>query len=90
MDEKERQAAEGYKKYAESQGFILNPDEEKVAIVVKGLFSNQEKHGARYCPCRIVTGDKEVDKKIICPCVYHKEEVEKDGHCHCQLFFKKQ
>ncbi|PKL58228.1 MAG: ferredoxin:thioredoxin reductase, partial [Methanomicrobiales archaeon HGW-Methanomicrobiales-5] len=22
------------------------------------------------------------------PCVYHKEEVAKQGHCHCNLYFK--
>nr|WP_269850493.1 ferredoxin-thioredoxin reductase catalytic domain-containing protein [Methanosarcina horonobensis] len=27
-------------------------------------------------------------KKIVCPCIYHKDEIEKDGNCHCELFFK--
>ena len=47
-----------------------------------------EKFGKRYCPCRIVTGDEKEDRKIVCPCIYHKEEVERDGSCHCELFFK--
>ena len=25
-------------------------------------------------------------KKIICPCVYHKDEIREQGHCHCLLF----
>ncbi len=78
----------GYKKYAESQGFRLNPDDATVERVCNGLLTNQKKHGARYCPCRLVTGDKEEDKKIICPCIYHKDEIKKDGHCHCSLFVK--
>ena len=90
MEEKEQieQMKSGYNKYAESQGFNLNPDDIIVERICKGLLGNQKKHGARYCPCRLVTGNKEEDKKIICPCVYHKDEIEKDGNCHCNLFVK--
>ena len=80
---------EEYKKYAEENGFKLNPNEKIVDGIIAGLKRNEEKYGERYCPCRRVTGDKETDKKIICPCVYHKEEIEKDGRCHCNLFVKK-
>ena len=79
---------EEYKKYAEDNGFKLNPNEQIVDVVLAGLKRNEEKHGERYCPCRRVTGDREADKKIICPCIYHKDEIEKDGHCHCNLFVK--
>jgi len=75
--------------YAESQGFKLNPDEKIVEIVIKGLLNNKKKHGEIYCPCRVVTGNKEEDKKIICPCIYHKDEIATQGHCKCSLFWKK-
>lgn len=90
MEEKEQieQMKQMYSKYAESQGFRLNPDNAIVEGVCKGLLANQRKHGARYCPCRLVTKDKEEDKKIICPCIYHKNEIKKDGHCHCGLFVR--
>ena len=90
MEEKEQieKMKGAFSKYAESQGFRLNPNNDKVEGVCKGLIANQKKHGARYCPCRMVSGDKEEDRKIICPCIYHKEEVKKDGHCHCGLFVK--
>lgn len=77
-----------YKEYAAASGFMLNPNAKIVEGIVAGLLAREEKFGARYCPCRRVTGDKEEDKKIICPCAYHKEEIEKDGHCHCNLFVK--
>ena len=35
------------------------------------------------------SGDKEKDRAIICPCIYHKDEIAKDGHCHCQLYYRK-
>jgi len=77
------------KKYAESQGFKLNPDEEVVNFIIKGLLENEARRGYRYCPCRVVTGDKQKDVKIICPCFYHKGEIEEMGHCHCGLFVVK-
>lgn len=75
-------------KYANKAGYRLNPDKDALDYLLDGLVIKLEKFGMRYCPCRIVTGNKEEDRKIVCPCVYHKEEVEKDGNCHCELFFK--
>ena len=75
-------------KYAESKGFRLNPDSKVVEAIITGLLTNQQIHGARYCPCRMLTGKKEEDAKIICPCTYHQDEIKKDGHCHCNLFVK--
>jgi ferredoxin-thioredoxin reductase catalytic subunit len=88
MDEKIEKIIEGYEKYAKNSGFKLNPDKKLVLMIVKGLLDNQEKHGARYCPCRILTGDKAKDVKIICPCAYHRDEIKEMGHCHCGLFVK--
>ncbi len=75
------------KTYAAEHGFILNPDEHKVGIVIKGLFRNTEKFGEQYCPCRIKSGDKETDRRIICPCIYHEDEIKTSGYCTCHLFF---
>lgn len=77
-----------YEEYAENSGFKVNPDKETVSKLIKGLLNNESKHGARYCPCRRVTGNKEEDKDKICPCKWHKEEIEKQGHCLCGLFIK--
>ena len=78
-----------YEEYAKKKGFKLNPNNEMVEAIITGLLHNEEKYGKRYCPCRRVTEDPKEDKKIICPCVYHEKEIEEQGHCHCQLFFKK-
>lgn len=72
--------------YTAHSHYRLNPDDKMVERVVKGLVMRKMKFGYAYCPCRLVTGDKERDKKIICPCVYHVEEIERDGECHCNLF----
>jgi thioredoxin len=75
-----------YQEYAEQNGFKLNPNREVVERLIKGLLENEKKYGARYCPCRRVTGNLDEDKPKICPCQWHREEIERDGHCFCGLF----
>ena len=77
-----------YKEYAKSNGFQLNPDDKVVERIINGLLKNEEKYGKMYCPCRRVSGNEEEDAKKICPCFWHKDEIKKDGHCLCNLFFK--
>jgi ferredoxin-thioredoxin reductase catalytic subunit len=77
------------RQYAKSQGFKLNPDEKIVKTIIEGLLRNQEKFGYRYCPCRAITGDEKQDRKIICPCAFHRDEIKSMGHCHCWLFVAK-
>ncbi len=74
--------------YAKANGFSLNPNRDAVERIVRGLLENEKKYGAKYCPCRRITGNSENDKKNICPCVYHRQEFEKDGRCLCGLFVK--
>jgi len=81
-----KEIIKSYQEYAEKNGFKLNPDKEVTERLVMGLLENEKKHGFRYCPCRRVTGNQEEDKKKICPCVWHRQEIERDGHCFCGLF----
>lgn len=84
-----KELLEQKKKYAAISGFKLNPNEAELDIVIDGLLKNKEKYEFFYCPCRKVTGNQEEDRKKICPCIWHKDEIEKNGFCHCRLFFKK-
>lgn len=87
--EKEKERVRDFvKKYCSFTGFHVNPDMNVAEVIITGLAKNKCERGARYCPCRIVTGNTEEDKGKICPCKWHKEEIERDGHCHCLLFFK--
>ena len=90
MEEKEeiKKLIEKYKKHAERNGFKLNPDRKTVENLAIGLLAREKKFGGKYCPCRRITGEEEKDKKIICPCAFHQEEIKKDGHCFCRLFVK--
>jgi len=74
--------------YAKENGFHLNPNDKVVDKLIKALIDREKEYGERYCPCRRIKKEKKENNKIICPCVYHKEEINKDGHCHCYLFVK--
>jgi len=80
---------ENSRKYAEEKGFKLNPDTEALQRLARGVLENERRHGKRYCPCRRVSGNPEEDANKICPCVFHLKEIEKNGHCLCNLYFKK-
>jgi ferredoxin-thioredoxin reductase catalytic chain len=76
-------------RYSRENGWMLNPDRKTLTAVIQGLTRNEERFGERYCLCRLRSGDEGKDRAIICPCVYHRDEIEKDGHCHCQLYYRK-
>jgi len=89
MKEEKEGIKEFCKAHADDKGFKLQPDPSLLDTILNGLLRNEKKYGYRYCPCRRVSGNKEEDKKKICPCVYHEEEIRNDGHCKCFLFLKK-
>lgn len=87
-DELEAEILEWARKYAQQEKWVLNPDDRKLEVVIRGLGRNKRKFGERYCPCRLRSGDPDRDREIICPCAFHRDEIEKDGSCHCHLFFR--
>ena len=75
------------RRMAESNGYTLNPDHERVEKVVGLMTENLVADGQRICPCK-QTHPLDRDKDITCPCPTWKTEIEKDGHCFCRLFYK--
>ena len=68
------------------KSFRLNPDQETVDNLMNAMVMRRQKKGDYYCPCRVVSNDAEQNRKIVCPCAFHEEEIAKDGHCKCWLF----
>ncbi|MDU9375705.1 hypothetical protein McpSp1_02840 [Methanocorpusculaceae archaeon Sp1] len=75
-------------KFAKLKGWTLNPNDPITESVLEGLARNKLMRGKRFCPCRLPSGDPEVDKHYICPCRDLEEDMERDGHCHCYLYMK--
>lgn len=89
LDKEGQELKKKLQAYADSQGYKLNENEKALDGVINGLLRNKKFKGDIYCPCRVVTGNKEEDKKIACPCIYHKDEIKQMDHCKCTLFWKK-
>jgi ferredoxin-thioredoxin reductase catalytic subunit len=80
------------KELAEGNSFQVNPDEKKVKTLLEGIFSNEQDHGLKYCPCRLTTKNLEEDLKLVCPCNFLTHDTyqdEKDGECWCGLFVRR-
>lgn len=87
-EEIKKRMIEIYTEYAKSQGIKLNENKEIVDAILVGLLKKREKYGETYCPCRIVSRNKEEDKNKICPCFWHLDEIKNMNHCLCNLFVK--
>ena len=71
---------------AQSHGYRLNPDPEMLTPLLEGLKVNEERYGYPACPCRLCSGDFELDRDIICPCDYRDPDVMEFGMCYCCLY----
>jgi ferredoxin-thioredoxin reductase catalytic subunit len=85
--EKVRQRAEAD---AKTYGYYLNPDADFLQDLLDGLKKNEERYGYPSCPCRVATGNLELDRDIICPCDYRDPDVAEYGACYCALYMRKE
>lgn len=84
--EKVRQRAESD---AKTYGYYLHPDPKFLQDLLEGLKKNEERYGYPSCPCRLATGNLELDRDIICPCDYRDPDVAEYGACYCALYMRK-
>jgi ferredoxin-thioredoxin reductase catalytic subunit len=77
---------EKLKPLQEKQGYHFNEDMETTMPLLEGLLENKERYGYMVCPCRLASGDKELDKDIMCPCAYRAPDVQEYGSCYCALY----
>ncbi len=59
--EEVQRVCERLKKEAHEGGYDLNPDEEFVEDLIRGLLTNEKRYGYRACPCRLASGVREED-----------------------------
>jgi ferredoxin-thioredoxin reductase catalytic subunit/rubredoxin len=67
----------------------LHPDAAFLNDLVEGLKRNEERYGYPSCPCRLATGNFDIDRDIICPCDYRDPDVSEYGYCYCALYMRK-
>ena len=81
---------ERMKKVQEAKGYFFNNDKERSIELLEALLVNKERYGYMGCPCRLVSGDRDADRDIICPCVYSVPDIEEFGSCYCSLYVSKE
>jgi ferredoxin-thioredoxin reductase catalytic chain len=74
---KDKQAAKGY---------YFNNDTPYVLELLQALLTNKERYGYMGCPCRLLSGNRDHDRDVICPCIYRTPDVVEFGSCYCQLY----
>jgi ferredoxin-thioredoxin reductase catalytic chain len=77
---------ERMKKVQEPKGYYFNKDKQRTFELLEALLVNKERYGYMGCPCRLVSGDRDADRDIICPCVYSIPDIEEYGSCYCNLY----
>ena len=73
---------------AKSNNYELNSDDDRIKKVIGLMTMNSNGFGKYYCPCK-QSHPLYPDNDVICPCPELRDEVTKDGHCFCKLFFRK-
>ena len=76
-------------KVQEAKGYYFNKEKDRTLELLEALLVNKERYGYMGCPCRLVSGDREADRDIICPCVYSVPDIEEYGSCYCNLYVSK-
>jgi ferredoxin-thioredoxin reductase catalytic chain len=80
---------ETLKKIQEPKGYYFNRYKERVFDLLDALLVNKKRYGYMSCPCRLASGERDLDKDILCPCVYRNPDVEEYGSCYCNLYVSK-
>ena len=84
---------EGMKEYVGNvsvkNDWILNMDTNIFNDLIDGLVENKIRYDYQSCPCRLASGNRELDRDLICPCDYASKDVEEHGACYCNLYMRK-
>ena len=72
---------------AAEHDLVLNSDESRVQKVAGRMAQNYDCVGEWVCPCKqqFKPAQKGMDKT--CPCAEWLDEIARDGHCDCRLFY---
>ncbi len=83
---------EGMKEYigmvSQKNEWILNKDRNTLSDLYDGLLENKKSYGYQSCPCRLASGNRDLDRDLICPCDYAPDDVKEFGTCYCNLFMR--
>lgn len=86
LNDQDRANIERARQVGERLGHVLNPDMARTLKVSNLLARNFAEFGKYYCPCK-QSHPLNPDKDVLCPCPTLSDEMTKDGHCFCRLYY---
>ncbi len=86
------ETTEGMKEYigmvCQKNNWILIKDQIMFKDLINGLVDNKKSYGYQSCPCRLASGNRDLDRDLICPCDYASDDVKEFGACYCNLYLR--
>jgi len=72
---------------AQDHDLVLNSDAARVQKVVGLMAANYDAVGEWICPCKQQHKPPIKGQDKTCPCPEWLDEIARDGHCYCRLFY---
>ena len=73
---------------SQKNSWVLNKDQSMFNDLINGLVDNKKSQGYQSCPCRLASGNRDLDRDLICPCDYAPDDVKEFGACYCNLYMR--
>ncbi|WP_321419592.1 ferredoxin-thioredoxin reductase catalytic domain-containing protein [uncultured Methanomethylovorans sp.] len=89
-DKRKQRLKEMFQRVVDPLGYKFSPDEEIVDFLLEQEVIIEKEHGHPFCPCQGLTGERELDMKIVCPCIpFHRAHFDAMKRCWCGLYVHK-
>ena len=73
---------------SQKNNWIINKDQSTLNELIDGLVKNKKTYRYQSCPCRLASGNRDLDRDLICPCDYASDDVMEFGACYCNLYLR--
>lgn len=82
-----RALREQFEPIVASLGYKFSPDHGLVDFLLEQEVVLFQRHGIPFCPCQGLTGEREEDMRIVCPCIpWHRQHFNRMRRCWCGLY----
>ncbi|MEK6775678.1 MAG: ferredoxin-thioredoxin reductase catalytic domain-containing protein [bacterium] len=72
---------------ARALGYKFTPELQEAEFLLEQVARNETVYGMPFCPCKMVSGSRELDLRIVCPCIpFHRKHFDSMKRCWCGLF----
>jgi ferredoxin-thioredoxin reductase catalytic chain len=87
---RKEQLKEMFLRLVDPLGYKLSSDEDLVDFLFEQEVQIEKEKGSPFCPCQALTGEREHDMKLVCPCIpFHREHYDAMKRCWCGLYVHK-